>query len=91
MKIGCILYFKYKGGGGVCGQTVGADGAGSYAYVFYGDPIEAEMKAREFLAKIKNVEYADIVSGEEGYYGSFIKEVQECWIGKGAMKNCRKF
>lgn len=78
MKIGCILYFKYNGGRGPCGQTMGADGAGSYVYVFYGDPIEAEIKAREFLARIKNIAYADIVSGEEGYYGSFIREVKEC-------------
>jgi hypothetical protein len=55
---------------------MGADGSGSYAYVFYGDPIEAEIKAREFLAGIKNIAYADIVSGEEGYCGKFIGEVK---------------
>lgn len=62
----------------VHGQTIGADGAGSYAFVFYGDSDKSEEMARAKIRQIEQsgqrVEWAILSSGE-GYCGPFITSI----------------
>ena len=78
--IGTVLTYEHKGMPGPCGQTVGADGAGTYAVVFLGDSAEATefaacQYAKQWLDKtyIKNLH---IVSAVEGYYTNCLQVIQ---------------
>ena len=51
--IGGVLTYKRKGRKGVCGTTIGADGAGEYAFVIEGTPEEASTWA---VAHVRNEE-----------------------------------
>jgi hypothetical protein len=53
MKIGAVLTYHSNGRGGICGQVIGADGAGDQAVVFTGDDDECAAKVTEFIAKLK--------------------------------------
>ena len=45
MKIGAVLTYHSNGSGGICGQTIGADGAGDQAVIFAGDECAANVAA----------------------------------------------
>jgi hypothetical protein len=70
--IGTVVTYEHKGMPGPCGQTVGADGSGTYAVVFTGETVEetdfaASMYIKKYLqqAYIRNIHF---VSASEGYY-----------------------
>ena len=77
-----VLTFDDKGGGGIGGQTVGADGSGTYGVIFEADTIEKaanaaveylkEMQTKpQYHTRIKNM---NIAYGE-GYLGAFVKKI----------------
>ena len=68
--IKAIVTYKYRGCRGAVGQTVGADGAGVYAKVFYDD-----TNLREFvqgLATTVGISEIHVVHNEELYVGPAI-------------------
>ena len=77
--IGGVLTYKRKGRKGVCGTTIGADGAGEYAFVIEGTPEEASAWA---VAHVRNeeaggarFESVTIVLAEECYSGPMLRIV----------------
>lgn len=79
--IGAVLVFRDNGTHRPCGQTVGADGKGDYAYVFKGNVRDAENAAREFIKKLE-VEYPRrigpvmLITTDETYNGVLLKIIQ---------------
>lgn len=90
--IGGVLTYKRKGRKGVCGTTIGADGAGEYAFVIEGTPEEASAWA---VAHVRNeeaggarFESVTIVLAEECYSGPMLRIVRRLCCGqleKGAI------
>ena len=77
--IGGVLTYKRKGRKGVCGTTIGADGAGEYAFVIEGTPEEASAWA---VAHVRNeeaggarFENVTLVLAEECYSGPMLQIV----------------
>ena len=74
--LGGVLTFINRGYQGICGQTMGADGAGEFALVIMGTPEEAQAYAREHLRKIRAAGYrvsdAIFVPNDDnaGYHGN---------------------
>lgn len=65
-KIQAVLYCKTSGLNGVCGQTIGADGAGKFIRIFKSDNEEDSVKAaRSFVDRMRvagfKIDYVDIV------------------------------
>jgi len=59
-KIGCVLSYSTTGNDKVGGQTVGANGAGSFCVLFIGSPDKAEEAAYDYLQKLKRFGYKEI-------------------------------
>ena len=75
--IGTVLTYEFLGTSGACGQTVGADGAGTYAVVFLGDNVEAtEFAACQYANKLTRIKNLHIVSASETYSGIPLRVVQ---------------
>jgi hypothetical protein len=75
--IGTVLTYQFEGVSGACGQTVGADGAGTYAVVFLGDNVEAtEFAACQYARKLTRIRHLHIVSAKEEYSGIPLRVVQ---------------
>jgi hypothetical protein len=75
MRIGAILTYVDHGTRRPCGQTVGADGAGTYCKIFLGPIDRANEAARNLVREIDGREPGRItdiciVTAENGYYGS---------------------
>ena len=73
------MTYKRKGRKGVCGTTIGADGAGEYAFVIEGTPEEASAWA---VAHVRNeeaggarFENVTLVLAEECYSGPMLQIV----------------
>lgn len=78
-KATTVLVYRDKGRSGVGGQTIGANGAGEFAVVYYGmDEAEADIHARATVRGLEagghKITEAFIVSGE-GYHGPVITHV----------------
>lgn len=78
--IGTVLTYEHAGIRGACGQTVGADGAGTYAVVFTGETVEeTDFAASQYIQKhlqhayIKRVHF---VSATETYSGIPLQVVE---------------
>lgn len=74
--LGGVLSYTTEGIQGVCGQTVGANGAGDYSVLLLGSPEEAGHAARAYLQelernrhKITNV-MLTLHGDDFGYHGS---------------------
>ena len=85
--IGGVLTYKRKGRKGVCGTTIGADGAGEYAFVIEGTPEEASAWA---VAHVRNeeaggarFENVTLVLAEECYSGPMLQIVTPNALGEG--------
>ena len=52
MKIGAVLTYHSNGSGGICGQTIGADGAGDQAVIFTGDDEECAANVVACIDKL---------------------------------------
>jgi len=78
-QIGGILIYETSGRGGICGTTVGADGAGTFSLVIYGSSEDAETYIRDYLTRMKEFGYRDLkfmmVLNEELFVGPAIKQV----------------
>lgn len=77
--IGGVLTYEIKSGGGIFGNTIGADGSGEFAVVIEGSPDVAAQWARDYLRKLEasGVRLGRIlfVSGHETYSGCPIQMV----------------
>lgn len=81
MSIAVIVMWENKGSRKICGQTLGADGAGTFAKVFVGeDLIKADRLARKFVEHLLthqeyrgHIKIKGVVSADEGFYGSPIQ------------------
>jgi len=69
--IGTVLTYEHTGIRGACGQTVGADGRGTYAVVFLGENTEeTEIAARAYVKmwlQQAYVKHIHLVSASEEY------------------------
>lgn len=76
LEIGAVLTYDSLGNTSTGGQQVGADGSGTFAELFYGDPESAEAAARAKVSALIEAGYrlreVHIVVDEESYYGRFI-------------------
>lgn len=78
-QVGGILTYRTSGHRRPCGQTVGADGSGTFCIIFSGSPEDAEDKARAYIRKleldtyvIENVLF--VANDDNGsFYGNPIK------------------
>ena len=71
--IGGVLTYEIKARGGICGNTIGADGSGEFAVVINGTPEAADLWARDYLRKLEasGVRLGRIVFvSSEGTYAS---------------------
>lgn len=79
-SIGGVLTYNRKGRRGICGQVIGADGSGEFAYVIEGTPDEANAWATAHIrAQEENgyrFESVTIVLNEECYSGSALHFVK---------------
>jgi len=77
--IGGVLTYERKGRAGVCGSTIGADGAGEFAFVIEGTPEEASdwsvKHLREAEAAGTRFEKVTLVLAEECYSGQMVQIV----------------
>lgn len=78
-KVTTVLVYRDKGRLGVGGQTIGANGAGEFAVIYYDlDEVEANIHARSTIRGLETrghkITEAFIVSGE-GYHGPVITHV----------------
>lgn len=79
--IGAIITYKNNGTHHPCGQTVGADGRGTWAIIFNAETIElAEKEAYQYIDKLKDyAEYLGhiteihIITAEETFCGNGIQ------------------
>lgn len=55
--IGAILTVKTRGHSKPCGQTMGANGQGDYAWIIEGSPDEAEAWARQRIREMESAGY----------------------------------
>ncbi len=73
-EIGAVLTFKHCGSRGTGGQTVGADGSGTFCVIFTGEPSAAEIAAYKYARKldrcIAGISDVCIVADIAGYFGS---------------------
>lgn len=73
-----VLAYTIKKTSGSVGQTIGADGSGSFAVIIHGSPFDAHEKASEHLRKIESqgmtVTNSIFVAGIEEYSGMPIKD-----------------
>lgn len=77
--LGAVLTYSTTGRAGVCGMTVGANGAGEYAVLFMGNPADAEMAAREYVRRLERAGWrlrsATIVPNEPTFGGTTVRVV----------------
>jgi hypothetical protein len=78
--VGAVLVYDLSASSGIHGQTVGADGSGSFAIAFLGDAekcsIAAYRNQEEIQAFFKHrVRYVNIVTAEECYAGVPLSEI----------------
>ncbi len=73
-EIGAVLTFRHHGAKGTGGQTVGADGTGTFCVIFTGGPSAAEIAAYKYARKldrcVAGISDVCIVADIEGYFGS---------------------
>ena len=77
-----VLTFDDNGSGGIGGQTVGADGSGTYGIIFEADTVEKAAEAAvEYLKKMQEkpqyynrIKNMNIAYGE-GFLGPFVKKI----------------
>lgn len=78
--IGTVLTYEHTGIRGACGQTVGADGRGTYAVVFLGENVDAtDAAAYAYVAlhlQKPYVKQVRVVSASECYSGIPLQVVQ---------------
>ena len=75
--LGAVLTYRNDGRAGVGGQQVGADGAGTYAVLFMGDPYEAAGAAREYVSRLRGrIRDVVVVTNEPMYLGPAITVVE---------------
>ena len=78
-SIGAVLTYTTSGRSGVHGTTIGANGQGTHAVLFVGDPYEAELSAEEWLNRLKRGGYhiteAAIVPKGRSFSGQMIRVV----------------
>lgn len=79
-QIGAVLTLKSKGRRGAVGATMGADGAGTRAYLIEGEPETAEQWARDFVHDLEKsghmIEDATVVRSGETYSGHSLFHVR---------------
>ena len=79
--LGGVLTYRCAGKrGGICGQTIGEDGAGEYALLIKGTPEQADKYARKYIRELElrySIEDATFVPNDEdyGYYGNPVRTV----------------
>lgn len=79
MAIQAVITFYDRGGRGVGGQIVGANGEGDYAVIFEADTVEeVEDEVNNYIAKLKQWGYTRIselkvIMNREGFLGSPIE------------------
>ena len=77
--IGGVLTYRSKGRPCVCGQTIGADGSGEFAFVIEGSSDSASDWARDHIRELEKsgtrLEKVTFVPAEECYSGPMIQIV----------------
>lgn len=76
-SIGAVLTYRLKGITRPCGQIIGADGRGDYAYVIMGDADDAHEWAKNHINRVRKsgtiIEDLILVTADEGYYGPSLR------------------
>jgi len=73
-----ILTYEDTGNKGVCGQTVGANGAGEFCIIYNGDEEKIHATAKELLQKLERDRRLGkwiMVYDQEQYGGQAVKEI----------------
>ncbi|MCA8237692.1 hypothetical protein [Burkholderia cenocepacia] len=76
-----VLTYSTQGHRNPCGQTMGANGCGEFAILYYGDIDSAESQARTHILNMKGASYqfdwvSIIRSDDEAYYGPVMTSVE---------------
>lgn len=79
--IGAVLTYSTSGHSKPCGQQIGANGAGEFSVIIYGDIESSCSRAKSILSNLRKSGYkidnAHIVLNEEGYYSRQIS-IENC-------------
>jgi hypothetical protein len=77
--IAAVLALDVEGRPGVCGQTIGADGSGQFAYVIRGTVEQADRWAIDHIRQREKagqrIVSCVLVFSDEGYSGPMLKEI----------------
>lgn len=77
--LGAVLTYEDKGGTGASGQTIGADGRGFYAVLFYGTPDAAYAAAGEYVRELRRtgrwIAMPCVISNEDSFSGPNVRAV----------------
>lgn len=83
LKLGGVLSYTTKGCGGICGQTVGAEGSGDFSVLILGTLEQANKICRDYIQKLEQSGHRlerviFTPCGEnESYYGNPVSILEE--------------